>query len=78
MVKRIKQTRVRPGIVGWVETLFRGGVCMYLTNEGEGTVEIGVPRDGANGEEGCGRKGRTGVGERLSPAKLNSRVSYHE
>ena len=38
-------------------------------------VEVGVPCDGANGEESCRHKGRKRVGKRLSPAELNAKAS---
>ena len=54
-----------PWVVGGVETLLGRRVGVNLANEGEGTVEVGVPRDGANREEGRGGKGSARVDKRL-------------
>ena len=75
MVERVQQSLVRPGEVRRVETFFLRGVGVNLANEGEGTVEVGVPRDGADSQEGRGGKGSARVDERLeNPTKLNTQL----
>ena len=61
---------MRPGVLSWVETLFCGGVGVDLANEGEGAVEVGIPCDGTNSEEGRGGEGCARVGKRLASAKF--------
>lgn len=64
-----------PRVVGGVETLLGRRVGVNLANEGEGTVEVGVPRDGADSQEGRGGKGSARVDERLEkPTKLNTQT----
>ena len=64
-----------PRVVGGVETLLGRRVGVNLANEGEGTVEVGVPRDGADSQEGRGGKGSARVDERLEkPTKLNTQL----
>lgn len=64
-----------PRVVGGVETLLSRRVGVNLANEGEGAVEVGVPRDGAHGQEGRGGKGSARVDERLeNPTKLNTQL----
>ena len=55
-----------------METLLCGRVCVDLANEGEGAVEVGVPRDGANREEGRGGKGSARVDKRLRGTRLDA------
>ena len=43
-----------PRVVGRVEALFSRRVGVDLANEGEGAVEVGVPRNRADSQEGCG------------------------
>ena len=61
---------MRPGVLSWVETLFCGRVGVDLANEGEGAVEVGIPCDGTNSEEGRGGEGCARVGERLASGTL--------
>lgn len=54
VIKSVKETFVGPGERRWVEAVFSGGAGMYFANEGQATVELGVPSDRANGEQGSG------------------------
>ena len=42
---------------------------MYFTNEGKGAVELGVPCEGASGNEGGGGEGRVGAHNGLYKAR---------
>ena len=72
MVKGVQPSCVRPRVLGWVETLLGGRVGVYFTNEGKGAVEVRVPGDGANSQEGRGGQGRARVGEGLRTAPSDS------
>ena len=72
MVKGVQPSCVRPRVLGWVETLLCGRVGVYFTNEGKGAVEVRVPGDGANSQEGRGGQGRARVGEGLRTAPSDS------
>lgn len=65
MVKRVEYAAVRPGVVGWMETLLLRRVGVYFANEGKGAVEMGVPGYRADGSKGRGVEGRAGVDEAL-------------
>ena len=59
-----------------METLLGGRVGVNLANEGEGAVEVGVPGDGADRQEGRGGKSSARVEKRLeNPTKLNIQLA---
>lgn len=71
VVERLKYTRVRPGVLGWVKTFVRH-VGAGSVQEGESAVQVVVPchRTGSDGGGGDGRRSRSherlrGVGASL-------------
>ena len=57
MIKGIEPTQMAPWIFGRMETVFRWRVCADCSNERERTVEVSVPGDGSNREDGDRGKG---------------------
>lgn len=52
MIESIEPTLMTPGIFRRMETIFAWRVCADCSNEGERTIEVSVPCDGSNREEG--------------------------
>jgi len=57
MIKSIEPTYMVPWIIRRMETVFGWRVCADCSNEGERAVEVSVPGDGSNCEDGDRREG---------------------
>lgn len=65
VVERIKQALVTPWVAGGVKTVFGEGVGADLADERKGAVEVGVPRNRTDRNDGCRSDGSARGKERL-------------
>lgn len=72
VVKRVKKAVVRPWVGRRVKTCITEVTSVGLANKRERTVEMGIPGNGARGEESCRREGDARVHEGLQQFILQS------
>ena len=65
VIKGVEPDLVAPRVVGRVETIVRETVGADLSNKRKRAVEVGIPRDGTDSQEGRRGEGCARVEERL-------------
>jgi hypothetical protein len=74
VVKGVEQAFMGPWVCSRVEPLVAEMAGVDVADERKGAVELGVPGEGASGDEGGGGEGRAGVHDGLEgPVTANSR-----
>lgn len=68
MVKRVEPAVLGPWVCSWVKTFVTEMAGVDFADEREGSVEVGVPGDGSDGEKGDRGERRAGVHDRLYAA----------